>query len=70
MDGISQPQEDRKAQRMQANREELVERIMCAVPENGVIQPLEGLFLARSSLPLLPVHSVVKPSFCVIAQGS
>ncbi len=70
MDGTSQPQQDREAQRMQSNRQELVERIMRAVPENGVVQPKEGLFLARSSLPLQPVHSVVKPSFCVIAQGS
>ncbi len=36
----------------------------------GSIQPLEGLHLYRASLPLEPVHSVVKPSFCVIAQGS
>jgi AraC-like DNA-binding protein len=55
---------------MQANREELVERIMRAVPEDGPAQPLEGLHLYRSSLHLEQVHGVVKPSFCVIAQGS
>jgi len=60
----------REVQRMQANREELVERIMRTVPEDGHAQPLEGLHLHRSSLPLEQVHSVVKPSFCVIAQGS
>ena len=70
MNGTGNQQAEREAQRMQANREELVERIMGAVPEDGVIQPLERLFLARSSLPLQPVHSVVKPSFCIIAQGS
>jgi AraC-like DNA-binding protein len=70
MDGINRQQAGHEAQRMRANREELVERIMRAVPEDGVIQPLAGLHLARASLPLEPVHSVVKPSFCVIAQGS
>ena len=63
-------QAERDAPRMQANREELVERIARAVPEDGSAQPLEGLHLYRISLPLGQVHSVVKPSFCVIAQGS
>lgn len=60
----------REARRMQANREELVERIMQAVPEEGVIEPLKGVFLARAPTPRAPIHSVVKPSLCVIAQGS
>ena len=60
----------REAARMQANREELVERITRAVPEDGVVQVLEGLFLARASSPLGLIHGVVKPCFCVIAQGS
>src|SRR5512133_747995 len=38
----------RQAARMQANREELVERITRAVPQDGVVQVLEGLFLARA----------------------
>ncbi len=63
-------QAEREAQRVQANREELVERIGRAVPEDGTVQPLQGLHLSRSSLPLKPVHSVVEPSVCVIAQGS
>jgi AraC-like DNA-binding protein len=61
---------ERELQRMQANREELVERIARAVPEDGIAEPLEGLYLARASLPLQPVHSVMQPSLCVIAQGS
>jgi AraC-like DNA-binding protein len=48
----------------------LTERIARAVREDGTAQPLEGLYLARSSVPLEQLHSVVKPSFCVIAQGS
>jgi AraC-like DNA-binding protein len=63
-------QAEREAQRVQADREELVERIARAIREDGTVQPLQGLHLARSSSPLKPVHSVVEPSVCVIAQGS
>ena len=69
-DQTAKSQAERDATRMQANCEELVERIARAVPEDGSAQPLEGLHLYRISLPLGQVHSVVKPSFCVIAQGS
>lgn len=70
MNVISDQQTEREVQRMQANGEELVERIARAVPEDGSVQPLEGLHLSRVSMPLGQVHSVVMPSFCVIAQGS
>ncbi|HMD89976.1 MAG TPA: AraC family transcriptional regulator [Anaerolineaceae bacterium] len=70
MNVIKQQQAERETQRMQANRQELVERIARAVREDGTIEPLEGLVLARSSVPLQPIFSVVKPSLCVIAQGS
>ena len=70
MDAIDTQQADRQAQRMQDNRQELVERLMRAVPQDGIVQPLEGIYLARSSVSMEPLHSVVKPSFCVIAQGS
>jgi len=70
MDRIEHPQDEREAERMEANRQELAERIARAVPEDGVVQPLAGLFLARASKPRERLHSVVKPSFCVIAQGS
>jgi AraC-like DNA-binding protein len=63
-------QAEREAQLLQAHREELVERIGRAVREDGTIQSLSGLYLSRSSLPLKPLHSVVEPSVCVIAQGS
>src|SRR5262249_52235681 len=58
-------QSEREAQRVQANREELVEQIARAMREDGTAQPLQGLHLYRSSLPLEPVHGVVKPSVCV-----
>src|SRR5438874_2225377 len=66
---IHQPAE-REAQRVQAHREELVERIAQAMREDETAQPLQGLHLYRSSLPLAPVYGVVEPSVCVIAQGS
>ncbi len=70
MDAINQWATEREAQRMQANREELVERILRALPEDGVFQPLQGLHLGRVSTPSERIHSVLEPSFCVIAQGS
>ena len=63
-------QAERVAELMQAHREELVERVGRAVREDGTVQTLQGLYLSRSSLPLKPLHSVLKPSVCVIAQGS
>ncbi len=66
---IHQPAE-REAQLLQANREELVERIARAMREDGTAQPLQGLHLYRHSLPLEQVYSVVEPSLCVVAQGS
>lgn len=61
---------DRETWQIQNNREELIERIACAIPEDGTVQPLQGLHLSRLSSPLEPIHSVLEPSFCVIAQGS
>jgi AraC-like DNA-binding protein len=60
---------EREELRVRANRDELVERIARAAREDGVVQPLSGLHLGRSSAPQR-VHSVLEPSFCVIAQGS
>ncbi len=61
---------DQQVQRMHANREELAEFIAWAIREDGTFQPLKGLYLSRTSVPLKRVHSVVEPSVCVIAQGS
>src|SRR5437764_14324768 len=70
MDVITQKPPEREAERMQAHREELVERIGQAIREDGTVQPLKGLHLSRSCLPTEPVHGVSAPSVCVIAQGS
>ncbi|RAQ98504.1 AraC family transcriptional regulator [Thermogemmatispora tikiterensis] len=61
--------DERLLQRLQANREELAERIARATPRDGAVEPLEGLVLARLSSPSNPLPSVAEPSFCVIAQG-
>jgi AraC-like DNA-binding protein len=63
-------QEDRGSSRLQMYREELVERIGQAITDDGEIQALEGVHLGRLSAPLDKVYSVLKPSFCIIAQGS
>ena len=58
------------SQRMKFNRDELIERTMRAAPEGGLLEVYSGVYLARSSCPTEPVHSVFQPAFCVIAQGS
>jgi len=47
-----------------------VERIVKIIQEDGVVEPMKGLFLRRSSSPTEPVHGVSEPAFCVIAQGN
>lgn len=59
----------RAAQRTQSNREELVERIAQALPQDGTLDVLASLRLARASSPTEPVHALFQPSFCVVAQG-
>jgi hypothetical protein len=70
MDVMIHQQADREAQRAQANREELVERIARAMRADGTVQPLQGLHLYRFSSPMDLGHGMVEPSVCVIAQGS
>lgn len=63
-------QATREASRVQANREELTERIAQAIRRDGTIEPLKGLHFNRTSSPTECAHSVSIPAFCVIAQGS
>jgi AraC-like DNA-binding protein len=70
MDLLSPQQVAYEAQRAQANRAELVERIARAIRDDGWVEPLRGLSLHRCSSPTEPVHGVFEPAFCVIAQGS
>jgi AraC-like DNA-binding protein len=41
-----------------------------AVPEDGVSEIFPGIFLGRLSQPTEKMHSMFKPAFCIIAQGS
>jgi AraC-like DNA-binding protein len=69
MDVINPQPVEPEAHRAQANRSELVERVVRAVREDGRVEPLKGLYLNRSST-LKRLHSVSDPCFCVVAQGS
>lgn len=53
-----------------ARRDELAERIRSAQPENGLLEIFPGVYLARTTGPTKPLHSVSTPCFCVIARGS
>src|SRR5215212_1208637 len=70
MDLMNRPQSEHEAHRVQASREELVERIARAIREDGTVEPLEGLGLRRASSPTELGHGVSYPALCVIAQGS
>ena len=70
MDSMNPQQVEGEAHRVQANRDELVERIARAIREDGRVEPLKGLHLHRRSSPTEWVHGVSDLAFCVIAQGS
>jgi AraC-like DNA-binding protein len=56
--------------KMQLNREELIERMMRLAPENSLLEVFPGIFIYQSLKPTESEISVLKPAFCVIAQGS
>ncbi|RYX86410.1 AraC family transcriptional regulator [bacterium] len=62
-------QSEREAQRDQINRDEMIERLSHALPEDGFSEPLSGLRITRVSSPSGPVCGSSIPSFCIIAQG-
>ncbi|GHO51019.1 AraC family transcriptional regulator [Ktedonospora formicarum] len=70
MSTMQKGETEREIQRFQANREELIERILRALREDGTIMPLPGLHLARSSSLTDPLHGITIPSVCMIAQGA
>ena len=70
MNFMNQQEAKREKQRLQSNRDELVERMVRALPEDGISEVFPGVFLGRASQPTTPLHSVFQPAFCVIAQGS
>src|SRR5687768_3284779 len=70
MDVINHAQAEREAQRVQTDREELVERMARAIGEDGTVETLPGGNLGRGSMTGGPVHGTVSPSFCAIAEES
>jgi len=64
------PTNDRLSIRMQADREELADRIARAMPRDGIAQPQPGVNLSRSSKLTELVHGFYEPALCVIAQGA
>ncbi|MCB8976497.1 MAG: AraC family transcriptional regulator [Ardenticatenaceae bacterium] len=70
MDLMNSQQSEREAQRVQANREELVERMMRACPEDGPSRPLDGILCYRFSTPTELNPTLSEPALAVIAQGS
>ncbi|MEH2465109.1 AraC family transcriptional regulator [Nostoc sp.] len=70
LDFINDPLAKREADRVQANRDELVERISQTIRTDGTIEPLKGLHLYRFSSPMQACHAVSVPAFCMLAQGS
>ena len=67
---MNQRESKRDKERIKSNREELVERIGRALPEDGLFEAFPGFFLARSSRPTGSVNDVYQPAFCFVAQGA
>jgi AraC-like DNA-binding protein len=70
MDLMNHWQSEHEAHRVQASRDELVERMARVIREDGTVEPLEGLELRRASSPTELGHGVSYPALCMIAQGS
>jgi AraC-like DNA-binding protein len=64
------PSTQRDARKMEADREELAERIARLLPRDGVSEPQPGVHLSRFAHSPGPSHIVLEPCFCVIAQGT
>lgn len=59
----------RNARRIEAAREEIVERMSRLLPEDGKLDLFSDLLLIRRSGLAEPVHSIYQPAFCFVAQG-
>jgi AraC-like DNA-binding protein len=62
--------DEKQARRMQADRDELAERIARALPRDSKVEVQPGLVFTRLSSPTGPEHAVLEPWFCMIAQGA
>ena len=70
MNAVNLEQTEREAQRMQAYRAELVERITQVVGHHHAVEPLPGVSFFRRTEPTGAIHRLSDPAFSVIAQGS
>jgi AraC-like DNA-binding protein len=59
----------REKQRAQSGREELLERMSLALPNDGAVETLEGLFLARLTEPMESKLALYEPALCFVVQG-
>src|SRR5436190_5876010 len=59
----------REEQRTQSGREELLERMAVALPHDGAIEALDGLFLARLTQPMESKLALYEPALCFVVQG-
>ena len=59
----------RYEQWVQSNREELLERMARALPGDGALEALDGLFLARLTKPMESPLALYQPAFCFVVQG-
>ncbi|MEH2072665.1 MAG: AraC family transcriptional regulator [Nostoc sp.] len=67
---MNQREAEFEKRKMQINREELIERMIRLAPENSLLEMFPGIFIYQSLQPTESEISVLKPAFCVIAQGS
>ena len=64
------PAQKKEKDDTKALREDLAQRIRDAHPNDGLLEIFPGVYLARTTGPTKPFHSVYSPCFCVIARGS
>lgn len=62
--------QERDLRRIADNREDMVERMMAMLPDDGTISPIPGLFLVRLTQPIGLFHGSSYPAFCIAVQGS
>jgi AraC-like DNA-binding protein len=67
---MTQKEAELEKQKMRINRKELIERMIRIAPENSLFEAFPGIFMYQSTKPTECEVSVLKPAFCVIAQGS
>jgi len=68
-DFMNDSEAKREALRAHSAREELLERMSLALPNDGAVETLDGLFLARLTRPTESTLALYQPALCLVAQG-